>query len=284
MGKAVAVDPERITLREAAERLGVHYMTAYRYVRTGRLPAEREGVEWRVRPSDLEALRQPPSRTARSRRTRASVVERLVRRLVAGDEAGAWSVVEAELVSGATPTAIHLDLLAPALHAIGEQWESGTLEVADEHRATAVAQRVVGRLGPRFARRGRKRGTVVLGVVAGDEHSLPSAMLADLLRGSGFDALDLGADTPAASFVATASQAARLVAVVIGATGPGHDASLAESVAALHRGQLGAPVLVGGAAVTDAADAARLGADGWTGPTGASAVAAVERVAEERRP
>jgi excisionase family DNA binding protein len=37
-----------ISLREAAERLGVHYMTAYSYVRTGRLPAARDGVEWRV--------------------------------------------------------------------------------------------------------------------------------------------------------------------------------------------------------------------------------------------
>ena len=35
---------ELITLHEAAARLGVHYMTAYRYVRTGRLPAERDGV------------------------------------------------------------------------------------------------------------------------------------------------------------------------------------------------------------------------------------------------
>ena len=28
-----------LTLQEAADLLGVHYMTAYRYVRTGRLPA-----------------------------------------------------------------------------------------------------------------------------------------------------------------------------------------------------------------------------------------------------
>ena len=34
-------DPSLITLQEAADRLGVHYMTAYRYVRTGRMPATR---------------------------------------------------------------------------------------------------------------------------------------------------------------------------------------------------------------------------------------------------
>ena len=45
-----------ISLREVAELLGVHYMTAYRYVRTGMLPAEKDGAEWRVRLTDLENL------------------------------------------------------------------------------------------------------------------------------------------------------------------------------------------------------------------------------------
>jgi excisionase family DNA binding protein len=38
----------QITLREAAKRLNVHYMTAYRYVRTGRLTAHREGGQYQV--------------------------------------------------------------------------------------------------------------------------------------------------------------------------------------------------------------------------------------------
>jgi len=42
-----------MTLQEAAERLGVHYMTAYRYVRTGKLPAEKVGVHWMVDRTDV---------------------------------------------------------------------------------------------------------------------------------------------------------------------------------------------------------------------------------------
>ena len=38
-----------VTLHEAAERLGVHYMTAYRYVRHGQLQASRTSSGWRVR-------------------------------------------------------------------------------------------------------------------------------------------------------------------------------------------------------------------------------------------
>ena len=46
--------PGLLGLQEAADRLGVHYMTAYRYVRTGRLPATRIGSQWWVDPGDLK--------------------------------------------------------------------------------------------------------------------------------------------------------------------------------------------------------------------------------------
>ena len=45
-----------VGLRQAAEQLGVHYMTAYRYVRSGRLPAHKLGSEWQIDPADLEQL------------------------------------------------------------------------------------------------------------------------------------------------------------------------------------------------------------------------------------
>jgi methanogenic corrinoid protein MtbC1 len=204
--------------------------------------------------------------------------------MVAGDEAGAWAIVEAAMASGADPSDVHLDLLVPALHAVGEAWATGTWTVADEHRATAVAQRIVGRLGPRFARRGRKRGTVLVGAPAGEQHGLASAILADLLRGAGFEVIDMGANTPTESFVETARGANRLVAIVIGATTPGRDAPLRAAVRALRASRPGVPVLVGGAAVEGDDHAHRLGADGWSGADGRSALAAVERAAASARP
>src|SRR5579884_4154223 len=168
-------------------------MTAYRYVRTGRLAAEREGVQWMVDPADLARLRSRPGPAPVRGRVRAEGPAKLVSRLVAGDEAGAWAVVEAALASGVEPAALHLDILVPALRSVGAAWEEGTLSVGDEHRATAVAQRLIGRLGPRFARRGRKRGTVVVGGPAGERHGLPCAIVSDLLRGAGFEVLDMGA-------------------------------------------------------------------------------------------
>ncbi|RPI08033.1 MAG: helix-turn-helix domain-containing protein, partial [Actinobacteria bacterium] len=268
-----------ISLQEAADRLGVHYMTAYRYVRTGRLPARREGVQWMVDPADLAKMR-PPERTTRGHGTiRSEGPAKLAARMAAGDEAGAWGVVEAALASGVEAADIYLDLLVPALEVVGEGWAAAELTVADEHRATAVALRLVGRLGPRFARRGRKRGTVVVGAPAGEQHGLPSAILADLLRGVGFEVLDMGANTPAASFAETAKEASRLVATAIAITTPGGDAAGRAVVKALRQADLGVPILVGGGAVRDRAHALRLGADEWSGHDGRSALVAIERIA-----
>ncbi len=266
-----------ITLQEVAARLGVHYMTAYRYVRTGRLPARREGVLWIVNATDVDKMRAPGRARAGHGRRQGEGPAKLASRMVAGDEAGAWGIVESALVSGVEPSELYLDVLMPALRAIGDGWAAGELTVADEHRASAIAQRLVGRVGPRFARRGRKRGTVVVGASPGDLHGLPCAVVADLLRGAGFEVLDLGANTPAVSFVESSRSASRLVAVVIGATTLEKDSSVKAAVRALRRGGITAPILVGGAAIKSEDHARRVGADGWSGPDGRSAVIAVER-------
>lgn len=281
---AAALRP--ITLKEAAERLGVHYMTAYRYVRTGRLPATRDGVQWTVDPADLKAFgaRGPrPSEAARSTR-RPSGPSRLQARLLAGDEAGAWTIVEELLVDGLDADEVHLDVLVPALRAIGDAWASGDISVAEEHCASAVASRLIGRLGPKFARRGRKRGTVVVGAPPGELHGLPCAIVADLLRGSGFDAVDLGPNTPPESFAGAASRTGRLVAVLVGATTPGRDAAVRSVIRAVRSEGVSAPVLVGGSAIADLDHAERLGADGWTGRDGRSLLAEVERRAAAAEP
>ena len=177
-----------LTLAEAAEKLGVHYMTVYRYVRTGRLPARQVAGEWRVDPADLAKLRRRGAALAPASQPGPSPKRwqaQLETRLIAGDEAGAWALVEAVLAAGMGPDESLLDLVAPAMRSVGAHWQSGKWSVADEHRATAVSSRLVARLGSRFARRGVKRGTVVLAAPSGELHSLPVGIGANLLRWKG---------------------------------------------------------------------------------------------------
>jgi len=261
---------DHISLHEAAEQLGVHYMTAYRYVRTGRLDAVKAGAVWRVRRSDLEvfARRQGAEAVVAASdpgapRRRVAFGRRLEERLIAGDEAGSWTVIEAAMAAGAEPEEIYLDVIVPALRSIGERWAGDELSIAREHEASAVALRVVGRLGPRFARRGRKRGTIVLGAPPHDLYTLPSAILADLLRGRGFHVIELGANTPAVSFVDAASRADRLLAVGISSTLRGNESAVAAVIAALRAAGLEVPIVLGGGAWPDAEAAREIGADAW---------------------
>ena len=258
-------------------------MTVYRYVRTGRLPATLDGATWTVDPADLASFDRDRLASARgtTRQSRRPLrPARLAQRMAAGDEAGSWSIIEDALASGVGPGEIYTELVVPALRRIGDAWQSGAMTVADEHRASAVSLRLIGRLGPRFARRGRTRGLVVLGAAPGELHGLPSAILADLLRIAGFGVVDLGPNTPAASFADAVAESDRLVAVLVGATTSGQDVALRSVVRAIRRAEVAAPILVGGRAVQDLDHARRLGADGWTG---SDAVAAVEALVATSR-
>ncbi len=259
-----------ITLQEAADELGVHYMTAYRYVRTGRLHAVKDGAEWRVDPADLSSLEvgrrvnataTAPTRAARDSRWTPDP-GRLAGRLVDGDEPGSWQLLEDALTAGASPESVYTDLLVPAMAHVGEQWATGTVTVAEEHTATVTVQRLTGRLGPRFRRPGRKRGTIVLGAAPGDQHGLAVGLLADPLRGRGFRVTDLGADVPVEAWLDAARRAERLRAVGISVVAAGLDAVVAGTVAALHDA-VQVPVILGGGALRDADHAKALGADGW---------------------
>lgn len=268
-----SIPDETLTLHEVAAHLGVHYMTAYRYVRLGILPGRQEGRSWRIRRSDLEEFdaRDEP-RTARGE---ADWADRFFSRLLAADEAGAWGVLEAALSSGMTIPEAYPELLAPSLRRIGEAWAAGEMDVATEHAASEVAARIVARLGPRMARRGVRRGTVVLGSTATELHSLPLAMASDLFRAAQFETIDLGAYLPPESFAAFVAETEGVVAIGIGVTTPGQDKELGETLAAI-RNVTAAPVVIGGAGVEEET-ALRLGADAWAGTAG-DAVAAVEKL------
>ncbi len=251
-----------LTLHEAAELLGVHYMTVYRYVRLGVLHATKVGGTWAVAAADLTAFQNavPPAGEAGNAKRRAPWAARLEARLVAGDTRGAWGVVEAALASGAELDEIYLEVITPAMRNIGQRWAAGELDISVEHRATGIAQRLIGRLGPRFSRRGRPRGAVVIGTPAGERHSLPVAMLGDLLRGDGWEVSDLGADMPVESFVHAVKGTPDLAAIGVSISSPEGLVAAPELLAALREAAPDVKVVVGGVAVRDLDHALQMGA------------------------
>lgn len=264
---------DELTLHEAADVLGVHYMTAYRYVRLGLLRAGKVGGTWRVQRADLDAFQSGAGTDAgtgvapakKGSRRRAPWAERLEQRLIAGDAQGAWNVIEAALAAGADLDDIYVGVLSPALSSIGKRWADGELDISVEHRASGIAMRLIGRLGPRFARRGRTRGVVVVGAPVGERHSLPIAILADLIRQAGWEVSDLGADVPAASFAHAVATSGDVVAVGVSVSIDDHLDAARAGIAAVREAAPSVFVVVGGLAVRDREHALALGAHDFAG-------------------
>lgn len=187
-----------LTLQEAAERLNVHYMTAYRWVRRGDLPAFKTGGRLRVRREDLEqflderqldvaSVAKPSGQTDWARH-----VERLTALLIDGDAPGTWREVQKVISDGATAGNTYVRLLLPAVTAVSDRAEAGLITAGVDHRSQQLARTVVARLSDKFRRRGPSRGSAVCLMQPGEIHAILSAMLADILRGAGYDVHHLG--------------------------------------------------------------------------------------------
>ncbi len=285
--------PAEMNLKQAAASLGVHYMTAYRYVRTGRLRARRVGTEWVVYPEDLRAFSAEREASGSSEREASGAVvdevdpgadwrDRLRRTLVTGDETAAWRVLEQALAAGHRPVDCYLELLVGAIDDITGRSTLPIGPVAAEYLATATAARLVARLGARFRRPGRSRGTVVFGAALGEHHTLAISVVADLVRLEGFSCLELGANVPPEAFAGAAAGASRLVAVGIGVTTPTNLDAVRQTVDAVHAVDPAIPVVLGGQAAAELATSGLTGADAWAAD-GLRAVEVITELAKSRR-
>src|ERR1700748_1107872 len=72
--------------------------------------------------------------------------------LLARDSGRAREVVEQAVSSGLPIGDVYLELLTPALREIGHRWAMGTLNIAEEHYATSIAQGLLSSLATRLPR------------------------------------------------------------------------------------------------------------------------------------
>jgi MerR family transcriptional regulator, light-induced transcriptional regulator len=142
----------------------------------------------------------------------ATVRQRYLDHLLTPDARVAWAVVVEALRDGVPPGRIYLEVLTPAMVAIGDLWETAQIGVAQEHLATQITQTVLARLAPSLEETGGALATGDrrrLALVAGTPHELHAIgprMVADFLEASGWETLLLGPDTPSADIVALARE------------------------------------------------------------------------------
>jgi excisionase family DNA binding protein len=185
-------------LREAAGALGVHYQTAYAWVRQGVLPARKVGRGYAISDSDVAALaaqRRLGTEPARPIRVRdwAAQAQGLYMAIAEGEETVARHRLD-RLAGGVSLLDLCEQVIAPALRRIGDDWADGLVSIAQEHRASAICERLIAAHARQPA--GRPRGTAVVATPPGERHSLPALMAAACLREDRWLVHHLAADLP----------------------------------------------------------------------------------------
>lgn len=185
-------------LHAAADALGVHYQTAYGWVRQGRLGARKIGRRYEISDGDVAAfaarrsLGQDPVRPIHVRDWPAQA-RRLYAALADGEETLARRHLQ-RLAGGVTVTDLCDHVIAPALRRIGDDWAAGRLSIGREHRASAICERLIAAHTRQPG--GRPRGVAVVTTPPGERHSLPALMAASCLRENHWLVHHLAADLP----------------------------------------------------------------------------------------
>ena len=276
--------PALLTVQEVADELSVHYMTAYKYIRQGRLSAFRKNSRWLIDPIEVknfksaQAIRTPGS-TAPHQKTNVDWSQRLETNLIYGEPNIAWDTVLDAMNSGKSVGQVYLQMIVPAMKSIGDRWHQGEISVGDEHRASVSVGSIIGRLSPTCMMPGRKRGLVLIAGIPGDAHGIPIAIGADLLRLAGYSVINLGCDLPVGSLIDAIQREPEISAVVMSVTLRRSDESVRLVIEQISNAltvlNLDVPIVIGGASIDDHEHASRLGADNCL-PKSAAICAAME--------
>lgn len=212
-----SLESEVMDLKEAARKLGVHYQTAYQWVREGRLPAQKVGTSYQITSEAVEQLTRdratptPPPRQA-AVKDWSNQQKRLLTNLLKGDEPGARATVS-RLAEGRIPVVDLCEhLFTPVLFEIGELWDKGVISVAEEHRSSAILERTLGNLMSNPP--GRPRGVAIVVTPPGEEHVLPAVMATAVLRQARWITHYLGAQVPVRDVVNLCRDVGADVAVI----------------------------------------------------------------------
>lgn len=213
----------------------------------------------------------------------ADVLEAITTAFTEGDCDGVAGLVQQGLDDGVAPQALMDDGLVRGIRDVGELFRRGEAFLPEMMLAAEAWEAGMAILQPRLeAAPTDATGTVVIGTVKGDIHSLGKNIVTTMLRTAGFRVVDLGVDVPASRFVTAALEAhadAIAVTALMTTTMPQQREVIEHLIASGHREDVA--VLVGGASTT-AAWADEIGADGH-GETAADAVSLAEEVSGRSR-
>ncbi|NLK42330.1 MAG: cobalamin-binding protein [Planctomycetes bacterium] len=190
--------------------------------------------------------------------------------IIKGDQKTAVDITKAALAEEMPPSAILNDGLIAGMNVVGVRFKANQIyipEVLIAARAMKMAMEV---LEPKLVEAGVKPiGKAIIGTVQGDLHDIGKNLVAMMLKGAGFEVVDLGVDVPPAKFVAMAQENSPQIvglSALLTTTMP----AMEKTIVALKEAGVPVKTMIGGAPVTQAY-ADKIGANGYA-PDAASAV------------
>jgi len=122
-----------------------------------------------------------------------------------GDTDGVQTLVRSALDTGVKPLEILNSGLIPGMNRVGEKFRAHEIFLPDVLLAARAMHCGIDLLKPLMIKEGIPNlGKIVIGTVRGDLHDIGKNLVAILLKGAGFEIIDLGHDVPPEKFIKTA--------------------------------------------------------------------------------
>ncbi|MBW8040183.1 MAG: cobalamin-binding protein [Planctomycetes bacterium] len=190
--------------------------------------------------------------------------------IIKGDQNTAVEITKTALDEGTPAESVLNDGLISGMDVIGDRFKKNEVYIPEVLIAARAMKMSMEILEPELAKAGVKpRGKLMIGTVQGDLHDIGKNLVAMMLKGAGFEVIDVGVDVGPEKFVEQA-KATGVDVVGMSALLTTTMPSMEKTVKALKDAGLSAKIMIGGAPVTQGY-ADKIGADGYS-PDAASAV------------
>jgi excisionase family DNA binding protein len=198
---------------QAAEALGISVSTLKRWVDAGILPAHRTAGGHRklLRAEVLAVARQRAmprgdlaALSVASPRGQGPELETvgsaLLDAVLRGQGAEVTAIIRGAYRSGVAIESLADGVIAPVMASVGHEWQTARIDVWQEHRGTQLCAAALYDLKDELeARAERNRPVAVGGATEGDAYLLPTVLAQLVLLDAGWEAVQLGPNTPLAS-------------------------------------------------------------------------------------
>ncbi len=183
--------------------------------------------------------------------------------VIKGDQNKALEITKAAIAEGMAPATILNEGLISGMNVIGVRFKNNEVYIPEVLIAARAMKTAMEVLEPKLVEAGVKPlAKAAVGTVQGDLHDIGKNLVVMMLKGAGFEVIDLGVDVSPQKFV---DKIKELNPVVVGmsalltTTMP----SMEKTIQAIKAAGLKVKTMIGGAPVTQAY-ADRIGADGYS--------------------